>query len=84
MSAPFKLGDLVQLKWEHELGNPSCFRIREIRGAQAVLGQLSPDSDEYCGLDTVVDLGDPDLIEPYPEILEMYKRHVRTDRAAQS
>lgn len=76
-TAAFQVRDLVQLRYEYEVQrNPSCFRIVEIRGAQAVLGQLSPDGDGYVGCDTVIDLGDPDLIRPHPEILEMYARHV--------
>jgi len=35
------------------------------------------DEDGFQGVDTEVDLDDPDLIAPHPEILEMYSRHVR-------
>lgn len=74
----FKRGDLVQLREEYEVHrNPSLFRIRRIHNGVAQLGQLSDDSDDYCGLDTSVALDDPDLIEPHPEILQMYSRHVR-------
>lgn len=74
----FSRGDLVQLRDEYEIHrNPSCFRIRRIHNGVAVLGQLDPDSDDYCGLDTTIDVDDPDLIAPHPEILEMYSRHVR-------
>lgn len=73
----FSRGDLVQLREEYEVGgNPSLFRIRSIDNGVAVLGQLSPDHDRYCGIDTTIELDDPDLIEPHPEILEMYSRHV--------
>jgi hypothetical protein len=70
----FKRGDLVQLRYEYEvMGNPSLFRIRSIRKGVAVLGQLSTDaSRDYCGLDTTVELNDPDLIAPHPEVLAMY------------
>ena len=80
MSTPrrFSRGALVQLREECEVrGNPSLFRIKRINHGVAVLGQLSPDSDSYCGIDTAVELDSPNLIEPSPEILEMYSRHVR-------
>jgi hypothetical protein len=74
----FRRGDLVQLRYEYEVqGNPSLFRIRSVYGGTAVLGQLDPDHDGYCGLDTAVEVDDPDLIAPHAEILEMYSRHVR-------
>lgn len=77
----FKRGDLVQLKYEYEvMGNPSLFRIRRISRGIAVLGQLSPDSDTYCGLDTTVSVDDPDLITPHAEVLAMYPRHTRKDK----
>lgn len=76
--ARFSRGDLVQLRYEYEvIGNPSLFRIRRINKGVAVLGQLDPDSDAYCGIDTTVEVDDPDLIAPRPEILQMYSRHVR-------
>jgi hypothetical protein len=76
--ARFSRGDLVQLRHEYEvMGNPSLFRIRRINKGVAVLGQLSTDSDHYCGIDTTITVDDPDLIAPHPEILEMYSRHVR-------
>ncbi|MCV7256777.1 hypothetical protein H7J86_31835 [Mycobacterium hackensackense] len=78
MAAKFVRGDLVQLKHEYEVGgNPSLFRIRSIHNGKAVLGQLGTDDDHYHGVDTLVALADPELIEPYPEILAMYSRHVR-------
>ena len=74
----FKRGDLVQLHHEYVVGgNPSLFRIRRIHSGVATLGQLSTDSDGFCGVDTDVELDDPDLIEPHAEILQMYSRHVR-------
>ena len=74
----FSRGDLVQLRHEYEvMGNPSLFRIRSIRNGEAVLGQLSSDDDSYCGLDTTIAIDDPDLMEPVPEVLDMYRRHVR-------
>jgi len=74
----FKRGDLVQLHHEYVVGrNPSLFRIRRIYSGVATLGQLNPDSDSFCGVDTEVALDDPDLIEPHSEILQMYSRHVR-------
>ena len=74
----FKRGDLVQLREEYEVhGNPSLFRIRRIYNGVATLGQLNPDSDSFCGVDTDVELDDPELIEPHAEILQMYSRHVR-------
>jgi hypothetical protein len=74
----FKRGDLVQLRHEYEvMGNPSLFRIRRIHDGVATLGQLNPDSDRICGVDTSIELDDPDLIEPHAEILQMYSRHVR-------
>ncbi len=74
----FSRGDLVQLRQEYEvMGNPSLFRIRRINKGVSVLGQLSPESDGYCGVDTAIELDDPDLISPHPEILEMYARHIR-------
>lgn len=77
MATKFTRGDLVQLKHEYEVGgNPSLFRIRSIRNGEAVLGQLGTD-DHYHGVDTLVALDDPELIEPHPEILAMYSRHVR-------
>lgn len=77
----FRRGDLVQLRHEYEVtGNPSLFRIRRIHNGEAVLGQLSPDDDRYCGIDTAISVDDPDLIEPHAEILEMYSRHVRRGR----
>ena len=76
--ARFSRGDLVQLRHEYEvMGNPSLFRIRRINKGFAVVGQLSTDSDHYCGIDTTITVDDPDLIAPHPEILEMYSRHVR-------
>lgn len=78
MAARFARGDLVQLRDEYVVGgNPSLFRIRSIRNGEAVLGQLGTDDDHYHGVDTLVALDDPELIEPYPEILAMYSRHVR-------
>lgn len=69
----FRLGDLVQLDAEYkQIGNPSLFRIRDITGNTATLGQLSDDRDEYIGVDTSIDLDDPDLVRPYPEVLAMY------------
>ena len=74
----FKRGDLVQLHHEYVVGrNPSLFRIRRIYSGIATLGQLSPDSDNFIGVDTEVEMDDPDLIEPHAEILQMYSRHVR-------
>ena len=74
----FKRGDLVQLHHEYVVGgNPSLFRIRRIHNGVATLGQLNPDSDSFCGVDTDVELDDPELIEPHAEILQMYSRHVR-------
>jgi hypothetical protein len=58
-------------------GNPSLFRIRQIADGKAILGQLGTD-DDYHGVDTSIDLDDPDLIAPHPEILEQYTRHVRS------
>lgn len=77
MSRRFKVGDLVQIRDEYEVQhNPSCFRIRQIARGKAVLGQLGTDDDDYHGADTEIDLDDPELIEPHPEILAMYSRHV--------
>lgn len=73
----FKRGDLVQLKEEYEWGNASLFRIRKISRGIATLGQLDPDSDRYCGIDTDISINDPDLIKPHAEVLAMYSRHVR-------
>lgn len=73
----FAEGDLVQLKTEYEVhGNPSLFRIRTITGRQARLGQLSSTSDGFVGVDTWIDLDDPELIAPHPEILRQYERHI--------
>lgn len=78
MTNRFKRGDLVQIRDEYEVGgNPSCFRIRSISHGKAILGQLGTDDDHYHGLDTEIDLDDPELITPHPEILAMYSRHVR-------
>lgn len=77
MSRRFRRGALVQLKTEYEMGNPSLFRIRSIFQNRAVLGQLGTDDDDFHGVDTEIDLDDPELIEPHPEILAMYSRHVR-------
>jgi hypothetical protein len=82
MAARFKRGDLVQLRSEAQW-NPSLFRIRSIFAGKAVLGQLSPDDDEYCGVDTEIALDNPELIAPSPEILTMYSRHVRHRRPTQ-
>lgn len=74
----FKRGDLVQLHDEYKNhGNPSLFKIRSIHDGQAVLGQLSADSDGFWVVDTTIAVDDPDLVSPYPEILETYSRHVR-------
>lgn len=74
----FQVRDLAQIDSEYkELGNPSLFRIRSIRGNTATLGQLSDNSDRYLGVDTTIDLDDPDLVRPYPEVLAMYPRHTR-------
>ncbi|OHU76126.1 hypothetical protein [Mycobacteroides chelonae] len=73
----FQVGDLVQIKSEYlEGGNPSLFRIREIVGDEALLGQLSSTQDGFHGADTSIRLDDPDLIAPYPEILQRYARHL--------
>lgn len=78
MARRFARGDLVQIKSEYEVhGNPSLFRIRQITGGKARLGQLSDTSDDYVGVDTWIDIDDPELIAPHPEILRMYARHVR-------
>lgn len=78
MTKHFKRGDLVQIRDEYEVhGNPSCFRIKRIARGKAVLGQLGTDDDHYHGVDTEIALDDPELIEPHPEILAMYSRHVR-------
>ncbi|WP_078294592.1 hypothetical protein [Mycobacterium sp. D16R24] len=80
MTQRFQVGDLVQLKSEYlEGGNSSLFRIREIIGGQALLGQLSSTQDGFLGADTSVSLDDPDLIAPYPEILQRYARHLTAD-----
>lgn len=77
MTKRFQVGDLVQLKTEYlEGGNPSLFCIREIDDGQALLGQLSSTQDGFHGADTSVSLDDPDLITPYPEILQRYSRHL--------
>lgn len=74
----FQVQDLVQIDSEYkEVHNPSLFRIRSIKGNTATLGQLSDTSNRYLGVDTTIDLDDPDLVRPYPEILAMYSRHVR-------
>ena len=74
----FQVDDLVQVKSEYVVhGNPSLFRIREIVDGRALLGQLSSEEDGFIGTDTWVDLDDPELIAPYPEILQRYARHVR-------
>ena len=74
----FRVGDLAQLDSEYKVhGNPSLFRIREIDGNTATLGQLSDDDDDYHGIDTAVDLDSPELVRPYPEILAMYSRHTQ-------
>jgi len=74
----FQVQDLVQIDSEYkEVGNPSLFRIRSIKGNTATLGQLSDTSNRYLGVDTTIDLDDPDLVRPYPEILAIYSRHVR-------
>ncbi|ORW08554.1 MULTISPECIES: hypothetical protein [Mycolicibacter] len=71
----FKVGDLVQLDHEYRvMGNPSLFRIRSITAGKALLGQLSDRTDGYIGIDTEVDLSDPELVAPYPEVLAMYPR----------
>ncbi|WP_071288725.1 hypothetical protein [Mycolicibacterium llatzerense] len=76
--AQFKVKDLVQLKDEYEvMGNASLFRIRSIANGKAVLGQLDTDSNRYLGVDTEIDIDDPQLIVPHREVLEMYSRHVR-------
>jgi hypothetical protein len=75
MTKRFELGDLVQIKSEYEEhGNPSLFRIREIAGGQARLGQLSSQDDGFVGTDTWIDLDDPELIAPHQEILKRYAR----------
>lgn len=75
MSSPFKAGDLVQLRSEAQW-NPSLFRIRSATSKQLVLGQLSDTSSRYIGVDTSVDLTDPesaaDVIAASPEILALY------------
>ncbi len=76
--AQFKVKDLVQLKDEYEvMGNASLFRIRSIANGKAILGQLDTDSNRYLGVDTEIDIDDPQLIVPHREVLEMYSRHVR-------
>lgn len=74
MTKRFEVGDLVQIKSEYlEGGNPSLFRIREIVGTEARLGQLSSSQyDGYIGADTWIDVEDSELIDPYPEILQRY------------
>ncbi|TLH48579.1 hypothetical protein [Mycolicibacterium aubagnense] len=71
----FKVDDLVQLRSEAQW-NPSLFRIKSATAKQLVLGQLSDSSDGYVGLDTAVDLTDPesaaDVIAAGPEILAQY------------
>lgn len=75
--AQFKVKDLVQIKDEYEImGNPSLFRIRSISRGKAILGQLDTDSNRYLGVDTEIDIDDPQLIKPHPEVLAMYARHV--------
>ncbi|MEM6107430.1 hypothetical protein AAHS21_14485 [Mycobacterium sp. 050272] len=75
MTRRFDVGDLVQIKSEYEEhGNPSLFRIHEIAGGQARLGQLSSQYDGFIGTDTWIDLDDPDLIAPHREILQRYAR----------
>lgn len=74
----FKVGDLVQLDHEYKaMGNPSLFRIRGISGGTAVLGQLSESGNAYIGIDTEVEVDDPDLVTPYPEVLAMYPQLVK-------
>lgn len=74
MTKRFDVGDLVQIKSEYEEhGNPS-FRIREITGGQARIGQLSSQYDGFIGTDTWIDLDDPELIRPRREILRRYAR----------
>ncbi len=74
----FQVRELVQLDSEYRVhGNPSLFRIRSIKGNTATLGQLSDTSNRYVGVDTTIDLDDPDLVRPYPEVLAMYPRHTQ-------
>lgn len=74
----FKVGELVQLGGEYtEMGNPSLFRIRSIAKGKAVLGQLSDTTNAYIGIDTEVELDDPDLVAPHSKVLAMYPNHVR-------
>lgn len=74
----FRVGDLVQRKTEYlRFGHHNMFRIRAITAGTAVLGRLAPDSDGYIGPDTTLELDNPDLIAPYPELLALYSRHLR-------
>lgn len=73
----FKVGDLVQINSEYLVhGNPSLFRIRDIVGEDALLGQLSSQADGFVGTDTWIGLDDPELVRPHPEILLRYARRI--------
>ncbi len=75
MTKRFDVGELVQIKSEYEEhGNPSLFRIREITDGQARIGQLSSQYEGFIGTDTWINLEDPELIAPHPEILQRYAR----------
>lgn len=75
MTKRFDVGDLVQINSEYEEHhNPSPFRIREITGGQARIGQLSSQHDSFIGTDTWIDLDDPELIRPHRQILQRYTR----------
>jgi hypothetical protein len=68
----FEVSDLVQIKSEYEEhDNPSLFRIREIAGGQARLGQLSSQYDAPTPGSTSTTLS---LIAPHREILHRYAR----------
>lgn len=80
VSTTWKVGDLVQLRTEAQW-NPSLFRIKTATSKKLVLGQLSDRTDEYIGLDTAIDLTDPEdaaeVIAASEEILAEYPHIAR-------
>jgi hypothetical protein len=76
----WRRGDLVQIASEAAWNN-SCFRIKRIYRGNAILGQLDPDSDRYCGVDTEISVSNPELVAPSAAILAMYSRHVKAPRS---
>ena len=71
----FAVNDLVELRTESKF-NRSLFRIKDIDGPEITLGQLSDRTGEYIGVDTLLNIDDPEdadeLMRARPEVVAEY------------